>query len=93
MTTNEWTTTTDPIAADLAKVARDEVCATIMRKLSLCETGGQSIAVAVASVLAALHMAAGAFAGAQNVPIESVSLRDVANAVLDCMDEAKGETP
>lgn len=90
--TPEWTTTTDPIAADLAKVAGDEVCATIMRKLSLCETEGQSIAVAVASVLAALHMAAGAISGSQDIPIESVSLRDVATAVLDCMDEAKGVT-
>jgi len=89
----EWTTTMDPIAADLAMVARDEVCAAIMRKLSLCDSAGQSTAVATAGVMAALHMAAGAFAGVQGVPIESVSLRDIATAVLDCVDEAREVTP
>ncbi len=85
----DWTTETSEIARDLGRHTSEQVAATIGRSLAICSERGEVVAVATAGVLAALEMARGAYAGLLDLEPERVSLRNVADGVLDAHEEAQ----
>lgn len=89
--TSQWATHIGHVAVDLAKAASEELAATIARKLALCETHEEGIAVGVAGAMAGLHMLAGVLSSVSGEPIETISLRDVADALCDLVGEARDD--
>lgn len=85
----EWATEMNPIARDLSLHCSAQVAEAMQRTLALCTERGEFVAVATAGVIAALQVARGAFAGLMDVDIDSTTIRDVAEAVVSVMEEAR----